>query len=276
MQMPYFKTTVINFSLKVNEDIRNLENLMGPMNGNTMATLAIFYAVPTMKHHITSAISTLMENNPNLAVRPDDLLNMIQKIDTASPSFDHSTEIARINAASRFGQKDANRQYTSHSRSVPPKPQSYTKRTRNYNVKNPCHYCGEVGHWSPDCPAKARNQSRQSVVTVVRMGIVPTLEEDDALLDLGATHWVVGNISLFTSLKSTDMVLSVASSNSFKVNGIGEIQLNTTNGTIKIRNVLYCKHISGTILLLGHLLDEDFEVHFQHENFTISKDNILF
>ncbi|MBW0584554.1 hypothetical protein O181_124269, partial [Austropuccinia psidii MF-1] len=276
-----------NFSLKVNEAIRNLENLMGPMNGDTIATLAIFYAVPTMKHHITAAINTLMATNPNLAVRPDDLLNMIRQINTASPSFDHTTEIARINAASRFGQRNtndnlnANRQHTSHNRSAPPKSQSYTKRTRHYNANNPCHYCGEVGHWSPDCPTKAkaanaRNRSRQSSATIASMGIVPTLEEDDALLDSGATHSVVGNISLFTSLKSTDMVLSVASSHSFKVNGIGEIQLNTPNGTIKIRNVLYCKHISGTILSLGHLLNEGFKVNFQHEDFFISKDNILF
>ncbi|MBW0537603.1 hypothetical protein O181_077318 [Austropuccinia psidii MF-1] len=135
---------------------------MGPITGNTMAMLAIFYAVPTMKHHITAALNTLMETNPNLAVRPDDLLNMIRQINTASPSFDHSTEIARINAASRFGQKNVdpnfntNKQYASHRRSFPPRPQSYTKRPRNYNANNPCHYCGEVGHWSPECPTKAK------------------------------------------------------------------------------------------------------------------------
>ncbi|MBW0549491.1 hypothetical protein O181_089206, partial [Austropuccinia psidii MF-1] len=176
---------------------------------------------------------------------------------------------------------NANRQHTSHSRSALPKSQSYTKRTRHYNTNNPCHYCGEVGHWSPDCPTKAkaanaRNRSRQSSATIASMGIVPTLEEDDALLDSGATHLVVGNISLFTSLKSTDMVLSIASSHLFKVNGIGKIQLNTPNGTIKINNVLYCKHISGTISSLGHLLNEGFKVNFQHEDFFISKDNILF
>ncbi|MBW0554503.1 hypothetical protein O181_094218 [Austropuccinia psidii MF-1] len=248
-----------NFSLKVNEAIWNLENIMGPVNGNTMETLAMFYAVPTMKHHITAAINTLMATNPNLAVRPYDLLNMIQQIDTALPSFDHSTEIARMNAASRFGQRNmnhnpsGNRQYASHSRLMPTKPQYYTKNTRNCNANNPCHYCGEVGHCSPDCLIKAKvtsakNQHCQPIATVARMGIVPTLEEDDGLLDLGATHLVVGNISLFTSLKPTDMVLSVALSHSFKVNGIGEIRMNTAYGSVKIRNFLYCKHISGAIL----------------------------
>ncbi|MBW0588803.1 hypothetical protein O181_128518 [Austropuccinia psidii MF-1] len=56
-----------------------------------------------MHQHITPAINTLMATNPNLKVRPDDLLNMIQQIATASPNFDHSTEIARINAASKLG-----------------------------------------------------------------------------------------------------------------------------------------------------------------------------
>ncbi|MBW0551217.1 hypothetical protein O181_090932 [Austropuccinia psidii MF-1] len=153
------------------------------------------------------------------------------------------------------------------------------KKARNYNANNPCHYCGEVGHWSPDCPIKAkatsaRNQYCQPIATVASMGNVPTLEEYDALLDLGATHLVVGNISLFTLLKPTDMVLSVALSHWFKLNGIGEIILSTTNGSIK-KNVLYCKHITGTILSLGHLLKGNFELHFQHENFTISKAYIL-
>ncbi|MBW0517033.1 hypothetical protein O181_056748 [Austropuccinia psidii MF-1] len=246
---------------------------MGPINSNTLTTLAIFYAVPTMKHHITAAINTLMATDPNLAVRPEDLLNMIRQINTALPSFDHSTEIARINAASRFGKKNIshnpgeNRQYASHNRPMPTKSQSHVKKARNYNANNPCHYCGEVGHWSPECPIKARatnarNWYHQPTATLASMGIVPTLEGDDALLDLGAKHLVVGNISLFTSLKPTDMVLSVASSHSFQVNGIGEIKLRTTEGFLTVKNVLYCKHILGTILLLGHLLNENFEVHF--------------
>ncbi|MBW0482568.1 hypothetical protein O181_022283 [Austropuccinia psidii MF-1] len=66
----------------------------GKIDSEMITTLAIFFAVPSIHQHITPAINTLMATNPNLKVRPDDLLNMIQQIATASPSFDHSTEIA--------------------------------------------------------------------------------------------------------------------------------------------------------------------------------------
>ncbi|MBW0516822.1 hypothetical protein O181_056537 [Austropuccinia psidii MF-1] len=72
-----------------------------------LTIIAIYYAVPTMHQLIIPAINTLIATNPEIKVCPDDLLNMIWQIATASPSLDHSTETARINAASRFGRKES-------------------------------------------------------------------------------------------------------------------------------------------------------------------------
>ena len=77
---------------------------------------------------------------------------------------------------------------------------------------------------------KARAQRQPA--NVASMGVVP-------LLDSGATHSVLGELSLFTSLTANDMVLSVASSESFKVNGIGTIILDTPHGPLRLNNVLY-------------------------------------
>ncbi|MBW0468954.1 hypothetical protein O181_008669 [Austropuccinia psidii MF-1] len=89
--------------MTINEVVQNLENKLGQIDSKMITTLATFFAVPSMHQNITPAINTLMETNPDLKVRPDDLLNMIQQITTASPNFDHSTAIVQIDAASKCG-----------------------------------------------------------------------------------------------------------------------------------------------------------------------------
>ncbi|MBW0460299.1 hypothetical protein O181_000014 [Austropuccinia psidii MF-1] len=92
--------------MTITEAIQNLENQSGQINSEILTTLAIYFSVPSMHQLITPAITTLMETNPDIKVCPDYLLNMIRQIYMASPSFDNSSEIARINAASKFGRKD--------------------------------------------------------------------------------------------------------------------------------------------------------------------------
>ncbi|MBW0521327.1 hypothetical protein O181_061042 [Austropuccinia psidii MF-1] len=60
-----------------------------------------------MHQLIIPAINTLMATNPKIKLFPDYLLNIIRKIATAYPSFDHSTEIARMNAVSKFGSRQS-------------------------------------------------------------------------------------------------------------------------------------------------------------------------
>ncbi|MBW0538726.1 hypothetical protein O181_078441 [Austropuccinia psidii MF-1] len=269
-----------NYAMSVTEAVQNLENQLGRLDSDVITTLAIYFAVPSMHQLITPAINTLMATNPNIKVRPDDLLNMIRQIATASPSFDHSTEIARINAASRFGRRDlpSNHNMSTTNKNVqkPPLP-SYQNSQADSRVPSscfPCHYCGEVGHWSPNCPVKAkaneaRTKARHQKAKVAGIGVVPTLEASEALLDSGATHSVVGHLLLFTSLMSTNMTLSVASSESFRVNAIGTIELSTSGGVLRLHNVLYCRNIPWVILSLGHLLKERFLVSFSNDLFKI-------
>ncbi|MBW0478944.1 hypothetical protein O181_018659 [Austropuccinia psidii MF-1] len=105
------------------------------------------------------------------------------------------------------------------------------------------------------------------------MGVVPILENDEALINSGATHSVVGNLLLFTSWEPTDMRLSVASSESFKVNATGSIALKTPYGLFQLNNVLYCSDIPGVILSLGHLLRENFSVFFLKNSFHLYNGN---
>ncbi|MBW0544541.1 hypothetical protein O181_084256 [Austropuccinia psidii MF-1] len=266
------------YAMTISEAVQNLENQLGKIDSEMITTLAIFFAVPSMQQHITPAINTLMATNPNLKVRPDDLLNMIRQIATASPNFDHSTEVARIHAASKFGtRKDFNNIPSNQSASTSHRK----KETRAPGPRYPCHYCGEIGHWSPACPIRVkandlRSKNRRQQVNIAGMGVVPALENGEALIDSGATHSVVGDLSLFTSWGRTDMKLSVASSESFKVNAIGSIALNTPYGLLRLNNVLYCDDIPGVILSLGHLLEEKFSISFLNHSFRLHNRHLHF
>ncbi|MBW0540303.1 hypothetical protein O181_080018 [Austropuccinia psidii MF-1] len=72
------------------------------------------------------------------------------------------------------------------------------------------------------------------------------------------------------SLVKTEMTLSVASSQSFDVDVVGKIKLNTPDG------VLYCKDIPGVILSVGCPIQEKFSISFINHHFTLSTSSITF
>ncbi|MBW0539132.1 hypothetical protein O181_078847 [Austropuccinia psidii MF-1] len=190
-----------SYAMVITEAIQNLENQLGQVDSEMLTTLAIYFAVPSMHQLIIPAINTLMATNPNIKVRPDDLLNMIRQISTASPSFDHSTEIARVNAASKFGKKDQhlnlNQRFKNRNNTKGNKvhASNWQSGSGDFNPDLPCHYCGKTGHWSPECPIKAkaidmRGKMQRRQINIAGMGVVPSLEDHEALLDSGATHSV--------------------------------------------------------------------------------------
>ncbi|MBW0538648.1 hypothetical protein O181_078363 [Austropuccinia psidii MF-1] len=123
---------------------------------------------------------------------------MIRQITTASPSFDHSTKIARINA-SFPGHKNQNAGQKSRSTSAPQSIACTTKpkkEPKTFDPSKPCFYCGELGHWVPNCEIrqktlKIRAQSTAANASVASFDAGPSLESLEALLDSGATHSVL-------------------------------------------------------------------------------------
>ncbi|MBW0573867.1 hypothetical protein O181_113582 [Austropuccinia psidii MF-1] len=116
--------------MSVTKAVQNLENQLDKIDQEIITTLAIYFAVPSMHQLIIPAINTLMETNPKIKVRPDDLLNMIRKIATDLPSFDHSTEVARINATSRFGKRES---YPTQNTPIPTKNNNWSSMAMSLN-----------------------------------------------------------------------------------------------------------------------------------------------
>ncbi|MBW0533602.1 hypothetical protein O181_073317 [Austropuccinia psidii MF-1] len=101
-------------------------------------------------------------------------------------------------------------------------------------------------------------------------------ENTEALLDSGATHSVVGNISLLDNLWPANINLSVASSHQFHVEGIGELRLNTPSGLLHIWDVLYCKVIDGIILSIGQMISQGIHVSFSSKTFSFRQNDVTF
>ncbi|MBW0579700.1 hypothetical protein O181_119415 [Austropuccinia psidii MF-1] len=201
---------------------------------------------------------------------------------TVKESLDSSIDLSKIDSTG----KDLKRHERQYREETPPRQSGlYAKnpsksfspiakrdpewKKKWLTSKNPCFHCGEVGHWAPDCPTRARVKGNQKTASVADIGVVPTLEQGKALLDSGAAHSVVGNLSLFSQLWDTDMTLSVASWKSYPVIAIGQIMLKTKIGTLVIDDVLYCKHIPGVILSIGQLLNQQIKVEFLDGIFSL-------
>ncbi|MBW0483719.1 hypothetical protein O181_023434 [Austropuccinia psidii MF-1] len=83
--------------------------------------------------------------------------------------------------------------------------------------QNSCSYCGEVGHWEPDCPERekavhAQRHLSQPNTSVASLGAIPLLKNNEELLGLGETDSVVGNLPLFINVWHINMKLLVSSS----------------------------------------------------------------
>ncbi|MBW0535509.1 hypothetical protein O181_075224 [Austropuccinia psidii MF-1] len=284
--------------IDLGEAVAAIEGQIGPIDSNKIITLSLFFSIPHLHDQITAALDTRLAANPSLTINAEDILDIVQQMNNKhvpTPPED-SMQLSRIEA-SRLGNKM--RSASHQGNRTPPKstapylglttPQSASPivnrsdgwKRRWLTPQNPCFYCGEVGHWAPDCPARlkaanARASSSKQKATVASMGTVPILENNEALLDSGATHSVTNNLSLFTNIRRTNMNLSVASSQQFQIDTIGDIQLNTSHGPLLVRDVLFCKDIPGVVLSIGQLISQGILVRLNGNIFTIQQGGHIF
>ncbi|MBW0478111.1 hypothetical protein O181_017826 [Austropuccinia psidii MF-1] len=231
------------YAISFHDAIAKIEHQIGKLDSENIATFAIYFS-----------------------------------INTASPSFNHSTNLARINTSfpGKKPEKDGEKPritLTSHD--------DAGKKKKTFNPSRPCYYCRELGHWTSTCPIKIkannkRNQFKECAANVAGFDATPSIETIEALLDSGATHSVVGNISLFTYLLTTNMTLSVASNDKFTIVGIGRINLNIGNSFLEVDDVLYCKDIPGIILSIGKLIAQSIDVRFNNDKFILHQSGKFF
>ncbi|MBW0553305.1 hypothetical protein O181_093020 [Austropuccinia psidii MF-1] len=155
------------------------------------------------------------------------------------------------------------------------------KKKKAYDPSKPCHYCSELGHWTPTCLVKIKaNKSRlkfkEHAANVASFDTSPSIESLEAFLYSGATYSVVGDISLFTSISTTNMILSVTSNHKSVVVRIGRINLKIGDNILEVKDVLYCKEIPGIIILIEKLLDQLIYVEFYNNKFVLNQSGNMF
>ncbi|MBW0535974.1 hypothetical protein O181_075689 [Austropuccinia psidii MF-1] len=253
-------TNLLQHSLTVQASLDALQSQIGPLTAENVAPIILFFSAPQLQDQIT----------------------------TLAPESSSAIQLSRLESSKRenFCPKQKS---TSSRHPNSPRPsmtaQSIDQKSPDWKKKwltsrNPCFYCGGTGHWAPNFPIKLKAEEAQSkhgkIPSVSSLGVIPSLESNEALLDSGATHSVVGDVSLFTHISPTNLLISVASRHRFIAEGIGTVRLNTPNGTLQLNNVLYCKAIPGIVISLGRLFHDRIQFFFSKNNFFLRQNGILF
>ncbi|MBW0535088.1 hypothetical protein O181_074803 [Austropuccinia psidii MF-1] len=269
--------------------IEAIENQIGPIDSNLFTTLTLYFSAPQFQTQITNALDTRLAANPSLTVHSEDILDIVRQLlsKQSKNAEDESIRLSRINAQHHHSSKEKQQEqektpmkrFNNNFKNTPSPTEGRSDEWKKkwLTPRNLCFYCGESGHWVPDCPAKkkamaVRTRINSLRLSIAKIGAVPALENNEILLDSGATHSVVGDLSLFIDLKSTNMKLSVASSEKFDVGAIGSIKLITKFGPMIVENVLYCSAIPGVVLSIGQLLDQGFDIKFDNGLFRLEKE----
>ncbi|MBW0501750.1 hypothetical protein O181_041465 [Austropuccinia psidii MF-1] len=280
-------TDLTTHAIIVGEEIEAIENQIGLMDSNLFTTLTLYFSAPQFQEQITNTLDTRLAANPSLMVHSEDILDIVQQLISkqSKSTSDEGTRLSRTNTQHPYLSKEKQKQQEKKpvkrfNENFKNSPSPTAGRLEEWQKKwltprNPCFYCGEVGHWVPDCPAKKESMTIRKNInspgpSVAQIGAVLALENNEILLDSGATHSVVGDLSLFIDLKSANMKPSVVSSEQFNVGAIGSIKFNTKFGPMIVKDVLYCHAIPGIVLSIGQLLDQQFFIKFQDGLFTLA------
>ncbi|MBW0523541.1 hypothetical protein O181_063256 [Austropuccinia psidii MF-1] len=221
-------SNLINHSVNVQGALAALQSQVGTLTPENLLPIILYFSAPQLQGQITTALDTQKAINPSIEICANDILDIASRIQGKAVPDDLSPlQISKIEgsrSSDKHSQKGKFRHSSGQILSQPPRSALTGASIQNklpdwkrkwLTARNPCFYCRGSGHWAPNCPVKLkaeqarRQQSRNP--SVARLGVVPTLENGEGLLDLGATHSVVGDISLFTRLSPANMSLSVAS-----------------------------------------------------------------
>lgn len=145
-----------------------------------------------------------------------------------------------------------------------------------------CNYCKQRGHYKGDCPLKqghagggpsGQKNPEVSGAPAIRLA-VPQVE-GEGIVDTGAMHHVSGCRDLFVSLTplEQEIPLKLACDSVFAyASHVGTIRMRWRHSTININKVLYSSGISGTLVLLGQLVEEGYCPRFDGCRLVVEDD----
>ena len=168
------------------------------------------------------------------------------------------------------------------------KPFTKNKAPAEKGSKVKCHYCKKIGHVIAECRKKKRNEREANLADNTDESYLIECCNDEPTqalyshgnpyatpwcLDSGATSHLCSNEAMFTSSKTVDSGLRLASSAVTPVAAIGNVKITTNVGKhskrIELRNVLYVPELRTNLLSVSKLVDKGNHVTFTKEGATV-------
>ncbi|KAI7945710.1 hypothetical protein MJO29_012098 [Puccinia striiformis f. sp. tritici] len=270
----------------------DLQARLGGLSVDKLAALTFYSSAIRYQTQIANALDSRLAITPNFDITADELLNIASRLAQSLPETGANVSaIGRGGGRGTFFRRGGTRgsNQSSGSSRQPGNSSSANATSDSWGSKNltpshPCTMCWEWGHWAPDCPRTSQRlpaledpciknpdtKLKKSAVLssqLVKTGNLASISADpmtsnDALVDSGASHHVTSNPALFHSLRPIELKLRVVSKDEFCVDGVGDVSLTTPFGTLRLKNVLYCKRIAGTVISLGYFSAWDGGVSF--------------
>ncbi|MBW0528772.1 hypothetical protein O181_068487 [Austropuccinia psidii MF-1] len=161
--------TLTSHAVALQHAINNIESQIGAINSKTILTLSLHFSAWKLHEPLLNALDSRKAINPSLEIHAKDILDIANRMQQHS-TIDSSSSITLSRMDANSNTPDHSRQSklmprTSRGPSLPPstltpssnsidsKPEEWKRKW--LTAKNPCFYCGQVGHWLPNCPTKA-------------------------------------------------------------------------------------------------------------------------
>ena len=174
-------------------------------------------------------------------------------------------------------------------------------KTTNFKKKKnkaelPCFTCGELGHFSKDCPERAdrrgkrggNGQSSKTVNTVTASktgdtgyGNLPTvlsvIQSFDWWIDTGANVHVCSDITMFSSYQVTrDCSVLMGNGSAASVLGTGTVDLKFTSGKIvQLKNVQHVPSMNKNLVSGSLLLRDGFKEVLESNKVVVSRHGLF-
>ncbi|MBW0499378.1 hypothetical protein O181_039093 [Austropuccinia psidii MF-1] len=286
-------------AIKIN--VSNLKSALGSIWDDDTLVAIFFYHWNKQLFH---EISTAMDDKVQICT--EDILQVAQHFQKQNQTLSFSPPPLVLAASSSHHQHSQKmsgvclppQKPATPAQQIPLNQKSVSWAKYHSSPQFPCLHCFEWGHWVQDCPCKKAglpgipNPHIKNTTHILKKSSVllhpcileveveeeepfiasiqDTPENDSlVLVDSGATHHVLGDLSLFTNITKINLTLSIASEKKHHIEGKGLICLECPSGSMFLTEALYCPDIPATVISLGKFMKNDGRVNFRNGIFYL-------
>jgi len=193
------------------------------------------------------------------------------------------------------------------AKKVNTKPKTDKGKAKKSKANKPCWSCGQVGHWSKDCPVKKAKKAEvvaqantvlgttdgpvlnmvvgEAVASETNDGYVKynpelfsTYLSNEWLIDTGANVHICADITLFVSYQQAHgMTVTMGNASAAQVRGIGNVDLKFASGRVlSLTRVHHVPEIRRNIISGSCLVKNGFELSLKCNKVVITQTGVFF